>query len=241
MAAEYISSETRQIVGANTGSVSITIPGDATMVLVFLSQYIGNSVTTGPAEDLNFTGLTDGLDFSLIIAQRYDASYPSLCISAYRIDSSSPDWPGTGAKTLYYDAVGTSYSEGTNICVAYVKGVDSASPVVHTDSEEANAGTGNFTSSLTGISSGDLSFVAAYDYDTSAPPDAAPTGSGQTAIAALDGGGGIGGSALAVGYEAGESAIRVDSGSAYQAAIAFALKEAGGTSFPEIALAGFGG
>jgi hypothetical protein len=224
MAVEYISSESVEQTAANDDSFSVTVPALCTYILVNVSGYYGSG--TDPVFDqLNFDNGND-LDFTHIVTGCYEDTPPTYAqMSAFGMTATDGDWPGTGSKTLYFRVDGgTNPGEGLQIHVSYWKGVDQSSPVV--DSEWRAHSSSYYTSSLTGVSTGDMGVIASYAYNGTIDVDL--PGKGQTAIAesAVYRSAGF-----SIGYEAEEDALDAES-SVNFVPIAYALKAAaaGGTT-----------
>lgn len=224
MAVTYISAETVHQSSAD-GSISITIPSDAEIVLVGAVGY--TTSTTDMFNSINFDNTADQ-DFTTIVENRYNASYTGLCAEVLRMTSADANWPGTGAKTLYYD--GTNYTEGYQILVFYAKGLDTSDPIRDTHSADAAS---TYTGSLTGVDADDLSIVFCYEYVNA--PDINPSGSSQTVILES---GSFNSAGLGCGYEAGESAMTADAtAGSDMVSTSFALKVAaagGGVTIPVV-------
>ena len=205
-------------------SISITVDTDANLMGVAVSGYSGGASTL--VDQLNFD---DGGTQDFVTRGTVTFSGSDAQLQVFTMDSSSSDWPGTGSKTLYYSPTG-AYTEGFQIFVFYCSGVDTTDPI--RDSETVNAGSFSSpqTSSLTGVVAGDLGIAVAWGY--SGTPNVDPATYGQTAaLESAD----FNNAALSVGYESGESALRVTSTASESGVFFFALKEStggGGLSIP---------
>ena len=154
-----------------SGSISINLDG-ATAVVVLLSAYTWED--TYIAAVLNWDDHATNNDFAPITFAPWATT--DVQAEAWIMTSASGDWPGSGSQTLYWDAV-TTLSQGVNVCVFTVSGSVTADPIIDTDSRGAG---GDWTASLSGVSSGDLAVVVGVDAAGVAEP--VPSGSGQTSI-----------------------------------------------------------
>jgi hypothetical protein len=171
------------------------------------------SVHTGSFTALNFDGA--GMDFTSVVTNA-DTGVP-YDVFAYIMTTDSVDWPGTGAKTLNWSFSGEP-TEGGTVYIFCLKGLDVSNPVGNTDTQKEGS---SFTSSLAGVSSGDLSFVVIAE---SQGQSITVSGNGQTVLAtgsaenAVDWG---------IAYEDGESAMVASStGSSYPGYVAFVVNSA---------------
>lgn len=195
------------------GSIVITVPTDADLILVCGSGYSING-DERLYSALNFDNTTSQ-HFTKVLSQRYNATFTGATLEAFFMASTDTNWPGTGAQTLYFDGVG--FGEGFNNYVFYARGVGNLSaPIIDSDSADNSSA---YTGSLTGVGVNDISVVIAYEYAQA--PDVNPAGTGQTAqieSAAFNNAG------FSLGYELGESAMRVDaSGTSEMTALSFAI------------------
>jgi len=225
MSASYISAETVHQSSSTDSSFAITIPSDAEAVIVSVSGYILTG--TYIVDKLNFDD-TAPIDFTSIVTQPYTTSGATddQAISDFIMTDTDANWPGTGAATIYYSTSG-AVQEGFNVLVYYVKGLDKADPIRDTDSQEgSDAGYGSgstWTSAMTGVVAGDLSFMAAYHYQTGLT--IVPAGSGQTAITTSSD---FNNNVIGVSYKDGESAMQVQG--VWRVSTAFAIKQAAAPS-----------
>lgn len=210
------------------GSQAVTIPSDCDCVLVFSWAWVSN--TAVDFDELNWdNGAT--LDFTLV-ATNTSANNP-YDVWCYRMCINDGNWPGTGSKTLYW-SYNSAPSEGGTVVIVFLKGVNTSSPVIDTDSTKNPAGT-SWTASLSGVSTGDLTFICGADYYSYSPDiNCAPSGYGQTLLTSgandhlVD---------WSIGYEDGEGAPRAEysSSSVYEGIIAFAIAAAAaGATLPDI-------
>lgn len=181
------------------GSFAVTVPADADMIVVAATGYPGDGVSV-LLDEINFDNGAD-TDFTQIAWQYWDATYDGATVDTWMMTDTSPDWPGSGAKTVYWSAAG-SVDEGTQIYVFFLKNTDTASPIVDTEGKET--GSAGWTSSLTGVGSDDLGIVACYAWNGA--PNINPTGSGQTTVVSQ---GPFNTSGLGVGVESGEGALQI--------------------------------
>ena len=161
-------------------SFAVTVPADATAVIVVWATNIATSCT-GILSQLNFDNGSD-MDFTQIIERGRLGDCYRDSTGAYYMTSGSGDWPGAGAKTLYW-RFETSADYGVNIAAFFVKGINTSSPIVDSDYED-NAAAGSFNIALDGVGSGDMSVISFFVYDTGTVTliDADPAGQGQTVI-----------------------------------------------------------
>ena len=123
-------------VSTGTGhSFSYTIPSDATAVIVSVHGYNTQNLAAGLIDELNWDNGA-AMDFTHIIDVRYDATETGWVVSAYIMTAGSGNWPGTGAKTLYWENSNTTFSEGYTVSAFSVKGVDLTSPVGQTGTDD---------------------------------------------------------------------------------------------------------
>lgn len=200
-------------------SVAYTIPADATAVVVISN---GSYSTDGSPVGVDELNWDDGsaLDFTLIVEQQTDSD-DTYNLSAHIMTSTDGNWPGTGAQTLYI-SLDQALNEGQVYLIQAVKGVNTSTPIRDTDQAPNPAGT--FTASLSGVVSGDISFVSRADFNGPAYVDNHTHGSGQTELDQQDYSTVLSSSSWEDG-EGGPS-ITADSDENYDAAIAFALAQA---------------
>lgn len=182
------------------GSLAVTVPSAADCLVVVATGY---RIET--SEEPFFTKLNwddgSGVDFDEILTQRKRVDKLGPCVGLYVMTPESANWPGSGASTLYFEAP-SDPDEGINIGVMYFAGVD---PTVPINTSESSDQVTNWTSSLTGVHSGDLTVGVAFG-ELGAIPDPIPTGYGQSYIwEASYNSAGIG-----IGYKAEESAFRLE-------------------------------
>lgn len=197
------------------GSESVTIPSDCDTVVVIWSQW--KSSTAMEFDELNFDDGSD-IDFDLIFsASGADAIYD---MEARVMTSTDTDWPGTGAKTLYW-SLDAAPVEGGSVTIFYLKGVDQSTPI--RDSDYQRGGTSDWTSTLTSVDANDLSFIMVADYYTRTI-DGTPTGEGQTTLTS---GSNDNSSDWEIGYEQGEASMNATTSQGNNTAYgAFAMKVA---------------
>jgi hypothetical protein len=175
MAVEYISSES--FTQGVSGSHSITVPTDCTMMIVVTGGYEynnGNSAVTA----MNLDG--SGLDFTFIGTTYYDTTGdPATGVN----DSGNALYvlsPATGSRTLSITMEGAT--EGWSIIVIYLKGENQSDPIGDVDlTDDYDPGGTSADVSLTGVETGDMSFGYFYSWQTT--PNVDPAGSGQSVIA----------------------------------------------------------
>jgi hypothetical protein len=193
------------------GNMSVTIPSDATAVVVV--SWMWRSVHAGDFTTINFDA--GGKDFTQIVTNSTTAV--PYDVWAYIMTTDSGDWPGVGSKTLYWTFSGDP-TEGGTVFAFYLKGLNVTSPMVDTDTQKTGS---SFTSSLSGVSSGDLSFVVIAEEQGQS---ITVSGNGQTV---LDTGAAENKVDWGIAYEDGEDAVIASStGSSYPGYIAFSVNRA---------------
>lgn len=172
-------------------SQALTIPADCTAVLVFSWAYVASTAVDFTA--LNWDG--GGLDFTQVVTNK--STSDPYDVWAYIMTSADGNWPGTGSQTLNWTFNGTP-GEGGTVVIAFLKDVNTASPVVDTDSQKTGA---TWTASLSGVGSSDLTFIVVVDYQNTGAPSS--TGSGQSVLTSDTGN--DNGVNWVIAYEAGEA------------------------------------
>jgi len=220
MAVDFTSAEAVHQSTSQNDNFSITVPAAAEAIIVIATGYIDSG--TDILDKLNFDDSAP-IDFDVIATQAYTTSGATddQAITAFIMTDTNTNWPGVGAATLYYSTSG-AVLEGFNILAYYVEGLDTASPIIDTDSQEGSDsgyGSSTWTSALVGVSAGDLSFMSAYHYQTGLNVN--PTGSSQTVVVTSSD---INNNVLGVSYKDGEPAMEVQGD--WRVSIAFALKQA---------------
>lgn len=227
MAGEYISDF--EDTGAGSESMAVTVPdtgvhGD--LICVVIAEGAPGDVEPGILDDLSWDN-GSAVDFTLIVEEILEPA-EAIVIGGYYMTSDDGDWPGDGAKTLYWSPDGT-VDIGFNISVSFYKNINiSGDPIVDTDSRQFG---GNWTSGLGGVAAGDMGILGAHN-DSQASDT---TGNGQTEIADM-----LNNSAgLNVAYEVGEDALIASAeGSSDLVGIAFALLATVAGPAPTAALQG---
>ncbi len=122
--------------GANTGSVAVTVPAGATLMVVGLSGYSGSpSYYSGGAVTINGAAMTS------VAIDASTAAFQGAMF--YRV------LPSTGSQTLAWDWVGTEVQTNAALLVyGFYKGIDTISPVRDTYGFQELGGT-HATDSLT--------------------------------------------------------------------------------------------
>jgi hypothetical protein len=197
---------------------SATIPSGCDCIVIAITGYLDTNTTT-LVDVLSFDGA--GIDLNQVGYARYLDSYNAVQVDVYVMTATSGAWPGTGSKTLTVQAP-SARQEGYNVGLAYYSGVNQSTPTGSTDAHNAPDDGTSFTSALTGMASGDLGMVAAYDYG------APPTVSGNSQTTILTPSGALANAGFALAEKADESAMVASAPSLI--ALAWALKVAGGAA-----------
>lgn len=148
---------------ANSGSQSITVPSDATLIVVTVTGYTsGETATRLTSGTLTLAGnsLT-----AQVVAAAGTTDY-DLAGVFYRVN------PATGSQTLAWDWNGTAtWTDGGHIIYAFYKGVDTASPIKDSDTatQAGASSTATATTPTLTASSGDMIFSGLYAWDTTNP------------------------------------------------------------------------
>lgn len=145
----------------DSGSISVQVPSGADICVVSI---VGEMDTTTKAhffEDGELCWDDGGTnDFTHIVSSGMASGVKH--VSMYYMTSDDTNWPGSGAKTLYFDLPGTSTPDhGMNYCIAFYKNVDKSSPITTTDTDHYETGQDAESCNLT-INSGDMTIGAAY-------------------------------------------------------------------------------
>lgn len=202
------------------GSLSINIETDAEIIVFFISGYNGSSGNQELMGKINFDNEAD-IVFNKIVVSMWSTYEEMIAYYIHKKDTNgddNPNWPGTGAKTIYWATDGFTCTEGANVSAVQFKNVDYDGTIIDTASA-------NYTSqhyqelTLDGVGANDLSIIAGGQYN--AVVDSDPTGYGQTAIYE---GEVAHYNAHSVGAELGEDVLRIESPGNYLCTIAFALK-----------------
>jgi len=206
------------------GSFAVTIPSTCTaankgICIVIVGGYVG-AIGDVPFLDQLCWDNGDTLDFTEIIRELYTAAGGACVVTAYRMTASDGNWPGTGAKTLYYRTAGNSaIISGKNIAVFFYENVDQNAPIISTDS--ASDGTAAWTATLADVTADDMAVIASMSDGVEVEAD---YGAGQTIISEVlynfVGSGS--------GDELGEGAPSIYAGGATHIKVAFALLAAAG-------------
>lgn len=202
-------------------SQALTIPADATAVLVFAwgwrQSYALNFAT------LNFDG--SGMDFAQVTTNA-DTTDP-YDVWAYIQTNEFPGWPGTGSgKTLTW-TFNNAPQEGGSVAICFLKNLATDDPVIDIKNQKGGA---TFTATLDGVESDDLTFVVAVDYTGSGTPTASGASHpGQTVL--LTNTTGDNATRWVIAYEPGEStptaaAGTLNSQGQYTGYIAFSIANA---------------
>jgi hypothetical protein len=197
-----------------TTSLSITIPSNASAIVVFATAYLDASAGVPILSALNFG--SSGNTFTSIAQQTWynGGNYP--CAQAWILTSSDGNWPGSGTHTLTVNT-GSPTEDGVNIVVQAYTGVNTISPIIDTDSRAGYDMSTAWTSSLTGVSEDDMGIIFVY---RSAEVVSSISGNGQTQWLASslyrD-------SSIGIAEKMGEAALYM-SGASDQVVIAFALE-----------------
>jgi len=201
------------------GSQAVTIPADCTAVLVF--SCVSHTTTEIDFDELNWdNGATN--DFTQVVHNGAGAN--NSVVFSYIMTSASGDWPGTGSQTLYFGFNATPGGGGP-VIIVFLKGLDTSTPTVDTDSDY-DLTDGDWTASLSGVSSGDLTFLMvgiyyAYTIDG--------RGSGQTQLASDSNDNSF---EWEINYEDGEGSPSIQTNdSIYSGAVAFAVSAASGSNY----------
>lgn len=158
------------------GNMSLNIPSDAEAIIVTVSG-LGLSTSTELFNAINFAN--DASKEFTTIEQGFFNAGAYMEVESYILTDASADWPGTGAQTLYYTAP-DGYVEGFNVVVWYVKNIDTANPIVGTDTDQGDTLSGSWASNIPSTGADDLHVIAIYKYQNTATVDAA----GQTELVA---------------------------------------------------------
>jgi len=218
MAVAITGSSTVQVsLGSGTNSQAFTIPSDADAVLIMSGGFFSTGTHLHVFDALNWDngGTVDFTSIVILNATFYD-------LHAYVMTSTDGNWPGTGAKTLSWSMDRTAV-EGGAITIVAVKGLDKTTPTRSTDSNNMFGSPRSWTASLSGVISGDLSFIAGAEFV--AYGTTWSQGTGQTQLQQRT----DSEVRWTIGYEAGESApslTAVSYAGDYSSGIAFALAEA---------------
>lgn len=216
-------------IGANSGSFAVTIPDGCNFIWIAMAAGITPNIDAEFFTKCNFDD-SARTDFTRIVRQKYAGD--DWTVEAWRLDSSSPNWPGTGAKTFYYTVRGTSFS-GIPIYVGFMSGVNTSSPIVATgQGVVGNTSTGTEIISLTGVGADDVSVVCVAGGGL---VDATPSGSGQISLLA-----GLSHNLqyLSTGYKYGSTSMSATGPVIDTEAVAFAVKAAANDIVPWIEVAG---
>lgn len=220
--ADFISGET-VITSSADSSASHSIPVNTDLIACAISGY--SSGNANLVDELNYDGDTD-LEFTTLGRAYFSGSDAQL--HTLYMTSADDGWPGTGAATLDWGATG-AYSEGFIIKVDYFQDVDTASPIVDTVEVDEGEFSSPQTSSLTGVGTDDIGYVAAWSYGGAADVDPATYNQNATTET-----GPFNDAYLGVAYEKGESALRVESSATHTACVFAAFNhDAGGTFTPK--------
>ncbi|MEZ4591819.1 MAG: hypothetical protein R3D55_11865 [Chloroflexota bacterium] len=175
-------------------SETITIPADCDAVMVISGSW--NNSNSNDFGSLNFDN-GSSVDFSLIVNR--DGVGDEYNVWSYIMTAGSVDWPGIGSNTLYWTFDQTP-NEGGSVIVVFLKNVNASSPVVDTDGGSSTS----FTSSLSGVASGDMTFGFILNFNV----DGADTeaGTGQVELVSDSG---DNSTEWSLGYELGESSFQI--------------------------------
>jgi hypothetical protein len=213
---EFISAETVIEDNTSSGNIGVTIPADATLIIVAVTGWLDQGSQISLVDQLNFDNGSDQ-DFTHIISEDYDSTTSDASVvSALYMASGSGDWPGSGAATLYWRFENdTTPIEGCSIQVSYWKGNDPIIPIGDTDSRQE---LGDWVSALAGVGPSDMGVIVGYEYNQT--PET--TTNGQTTI--LDSLYNVSG--IGHGYKLGESAMQLLEGGTFLdvVGIAFVIK-----------------
>jgi hypothetical protein len=172
-AAETTGTPTTYSYTGYTDSRSVTVPADCNLVAVCYGQYTS---TNDDATTITLGG--NALTKATSVA------------GSGSVNGNTGVWylanPPTGSQTL---ATTFAQTGGHNIIVVYLKGVYTTSPLRSADSQIAPSNYSQYqqiTTDSISCEPGDLAVLVVFDYiDTDIIGDAAPSGSGQTQIAAI--------------------------------------------------------
>jgi hypothetical protein len=154
---------------ANSGSQSITIPADATLVVVAVSGYSGTTTNFFSGGTLTLNGVTRSVG-------RTDDAYSSYGMTAifYWVN------PATGSRTLAWNWAGSGVATtGVHIFYAFYKGVDTTNPIKSSGGGHNHTTTVN-TGAMT-AATGDLAIAVAYANSTTGPASVSWTNAIQAA------------------------------------------------------------
>jgi hypothetical protein len=206
----------------STLTISVTVPTGANACVVLVSGANGESyawptpqTTPDLFSKLSFTN-ESFVRFTNIAYSYYDSGNPVI-LQALIMTASSAYWPGTGAKTLYWNRSGSSFAQGYSIAIAFFSNVDQANPIGNIQGRQGENVAG-VNLNLTGVDPLDMGIILATGYDNTADP--VPAGSGQTQICNLPI---LGYASLVAAYESSEEELVVGVADGL-VGIAFSLK-----------------
>ncbi len=135
MAASYTGTPIKIDSSANSGSTSITVPADATAIVVFWRGWLSGTISMS---SLTIAGAA--LSLAENVATSGDADAVGV---GYKIG------PATGSQTFAWDLTGTTaLDEGSPYIVCYLKDTNAGDPVSDSDTA-ATASAGPTTESVT--------------------------------------------------------------------------------------------
>lgn len=127
MAADIIGTGVTQS-GSGSQTASITIPAGANAVVFGIASYLSGQFVTA----LNFDN-GGSVDFTLAYFENVGSTRNQ---EVWYMTDADPNWPGTGAQTIYYN-IPSGTDSGPWISTHSIEGVDTASPIGDIDSQEA--------------------------------------------------------------------------------------------------------
>lgn len=198
--------------GATTYSFAVTVPADADCCLVFTGTY-GEVIDV-----LNFDNGGDNDFTNDIGGNGYGGGGANFRVYVWRMLSNHGEWPGAGAKTLYY-SFNNDCGYGPWVVCVFLKNVDTTTPI--SDYEYDDTGDGDWSCPAMTAGANDLSMVAMVTYNNTV--DADPAGEGQTVVYESANTRSMG---FGVGEEQGEDVMRIVAAGSNPGSLACVVKAA---------------